>query len=371
MKVLLCTPYVQNPNVITGGINIWGKNIVQYYAENPSDIDMIPVSFDRKVFIDPTTNVIKRFVTGIKDYKTSISDALAVIDREKINVMHLCTSAQLSLFKDYYLLRKAKEKNVKTAIHFHFGRIPELLKLNNWECKMVLRICKTVDSIVVMDRKSFTALKNRGFDNVFYLPNPLSDDIIDDIEKESGKIERIPNKVIYVGHLIKTKGIYELVEACKDVPNIDLHLIGTYGEEEKNNILSIVGNDAKWLHLRGGIPHSEVIKEMLSAGVFILPSYTEGFPNVILESMAASCAIVATNVGAIPEILDFGRVGECGIELKPRDVLSIKEKLNALMKDTTAIAPLGMKARKKVVETYTMRVVCKQLEDIWKNTAIR
>ena len=59
MKVLLCTPYVQNPNVITGGINIWGKNIVQYYAENPSDIDMIPVSFDRKVFIMSETRTIR------------------------------------------------------------------------------------------------------------------------------------------------------------------------------------------------------------------------------------------------------------------------------------------------------------------------
>ena len=44
-------------------------------------------------------------------------------------------------------------------------------------------------------------------------------------------------------------------------------------------------------------------KDYAQADLFVFPSYSEGFPNVILESMAAGCAIVTTNVGAIPQML--------------------------------------------------------------------
>jgi len=54
---------------------------------------------------------------------------------------------------------------------------------------------------------------------------------------------------------------------------------------------------------------------------FILPSYTEGFPNVILEAMALGKPIIATSVGAIPEILSE----ECGVVMKPRDQRDIEQ----------------------------------------------
>jgi len=48
----------------------------------------------------------------------------------------------------------------------------------------------------------------------------------------------------------------------------------------------------------------------------VLPSHTEAFPFVVLEAMALGKAIVATDVGAIPEMLAW----ECGILVKPKDV---------------------------------------------------
>jgi hypothetical protein len=49
-------------------------------------------------------------VSRFNDYKTAIKDAFSVICEKNVDVMHLCTSAQLSLFKDLYLLKKAKKK---------------------------------------------------------------------------------------------------------------------------------------------------------------------------------------------------------------------------------------------------------------------
>ena len=63
---------------------------------------------------------------------------------------------------------------------------------------------------------------------------------------------------------------------------------------------------------------------LLSASdVFVLPSYTEGFPNVIIEAMAMGKPIIATSVGAIPEMLDEG----CGVVVPPKDADSLQKAL--------------------------------------------
>lgn len=370
-KVLFCSPYLQKAGVVTGGINVWGNNIISYYKSVNSDVDLIPVSFDRRYAVQEDTGIIKRLYYGIRDYRESIADALRTIKERNIDVMHLCTSAQLSLFKDLYLLKKAHSLGAKTVVHFHFGRIPELSIKKNWEWKMILRVCQCADSVVVMDVSSYNTLKHTGLSNVSYLPNPLSVEIMDLISQLEGKVVRRQNRVLYVGHVIPTKGVFELVEACSEIDNIELDVIGPCDDKIRSELLQIAQrkNNGQWLRLRGNISHKDVIGEMLSSGIFILPSYTEGFPNVILESMASSCSIIATNVGAIPEILGFRTQNACGIEIAPKDVESIRQHVSELVVQVDTQKTLGQKAKRRVFSTYSMLSVWKQLQEIWIKTS--
>lgn len=371
INVLFCTPYLQTAEVVSGGIGIWGNNIINHHKKVDSNIKLIPISFDRKYDVTETDGAIKRLYHGVKDYWSCIKKVFARIDEGGIDALHLCTSAQLSLYKDLYILKKARKKGVKTAIHFHFGRIPEIVEANNREGKMVLKVCKAADTVIVMDKRSYLCLVDKGFTNVHYLPNPLSEHIIDEINSESESVKRIDNKVLFVGHVIAAKGVRELVKACLDIPGIELHIVGTVGDSIKADLLAMANkrDGGSWMKLRGAMPHTEVIREMLSAGVFILPTYTEGFPNVILESMASSCAILSTGVGAIPEMLDFGTEHPCGVELEVKSVNSVKENLIKLLEDKTKMHLLGKMAKDKVLRTYSMSIIWKQLSEIWTKTA--
>ena len=114
------------------------------------------------------------------------------------------------------------------------------------------------------------------------------------------------------------------------------------------------------------MPHDEVIKEMLAAGVFCLPSYTEGFPNVILESMACGCSIIATPVGAIPEMLQFDSNEMCGLKVSVGDVDSIVKQISELLFNNDLRYNCRRNAVKRVNELYAIPVVWNQLQKIWR-----
>ena len=369
MKILFCTPYLAGEGIVLSGIGVWANNILDYYKSLDSDVEVVPLSFDRRYNVSGKSSTLDRLIYGVRDYWRPIKSALDYMSNEKVDVLHLCSSAQLSLYKDLYVLKMAKKKGVKTAIHFHFGRIPELMKANNREAKMIKRVCKTADTVIVMDQRSHDALQAEGFSNVHNLPNPLSMSIIEDVKKLKESITRIENRVIYVGHIIPSKGITELVTACAQVDGIELHLIGTITDEYLKELQNIASakNNGTWLKYRGKMPHDEVIKEMLAAGVFCLPSYTEGFPNVILESMACGCSIIATPVGAIPEMLQFDNTHNmCGLKVDVKQVDCIKIQLDVILHAKNLRDRYRIKATNRVNELYAVPVVWNQLQTIWK-----
>lgn len=367
MKVLFCTPYKQLPGVVFSGINIWARNILGFYHESKSTIEVLPVSFDRRYQVEVNTFILKRVYFGLRDYLHPIRETRCALKADNIDVLHLCSSAHISLIKDLYVLKMASKYNAKSAIHFHFGRIPEVLKSNNWEAKLLLKVCKKANTVIVMDKASMTALENKGLKNVCYLPNPVSNDTLNEIDSFH-EVKREKSKLLFVGHVIPTKGVYELVHACSTMNNIELHLVGTITEEVRKDLQNIASTneDGNWLVIRGGMSHDEVIKEMLSSAVFVLPSYTEGFPNVILESMACGCSIVATKVGAIPEMLDIDNSETCGICVEPKSIEDLRMALQKMTEDKDFASGCGRNAQKRVRELYSMPQVWNQLASIWE-----
>lgn len=368
IKVLFCSPYRQEYGYVQGGMAVWGANILNYAnrLKNP-EVELVPISFDRKFYIGNNISLVKRIVLGIKELYYSVKEAECIMKTGTIDCVHICSSASLSLFKDIFLLIKAKQYGVKSYIHFHFGRIPLILERGGWEKFLLKQVITLSDGVITMTECSFKALRECGFVNVKNLPNPLSLEIIQKIEKLKGKYIRIPNRILYVGHVTRTKGVWELVEACSKIGGIDLRIVGRITDEQKVELRQVAGNGAdKWCHFVGEISHDRVLEEFQQAGLFVFPSYSEGFPNVILEAMASGCPIAASNVGAIPEILDiYGDA--CGLCFLSRNILEVEKSIRSLIFNEQEKKKIAVKASKRVHEKYAMPIVWQQMVEIWRS----
>ena len=361
MKILLASPY----EGAIGGIVRWTQHILGHYNSTwhkDCEIDILPMG--RQSFTN-INSAIKRIYYGIRDYYNFFVKEKEMMKAKKYDLFHLVSSASISLFKDIVMLKAAKKKGVRTIVHFHFGRIPALAQKNNWEWKMICKVVALSDTTIVLDKASLETLHEAGFKNVAQLPNPVAPQVTELITET----ERKERTLLFAGHGIRTKGVYELVEACKQIPDIKLRLIGNIADGVKAELETIADN-ADWLDIAGEYPYEKTIAEMLACDVFVLPTYTEGFPNVILESMACGCAIVTTPVGAIPEMLEEEAGKKYGILVEPQNTPALKDGIETMLNNKELKEECRKNVQQRVNERYNIDAVWKQMVDIWKNTAI-
>lgn len=360
IKVLLCSPYGKK----VGGIQRWTGHILNYYNKHETNVELKQF-YPNKGGAYQNTSFLARLYLGIKSYLPFLADLQKELKTNQYDVVHFASSASLSLVRDIISLKIARRRGVKTIVHFHFGRIPELYEKQNWEQKLLHCVINLTDKTVVIDQASYYILNKQGYNNIELLPNPLTPQVAE-IIKINSNIEKKDRKIVFAGHVVRTKGVFELVEACKGIENIKLKMIGYVTDDIKGKIKEEAGEDNEsWLEIAGEQSFENTIKEMLSAAVFVLPTYTEGFPNVIIESMACGCPIVTTCVGAIPEMLDIKNGNNHGICVEPKNVKALKESIQIMLNNREYALECGKNAQRRVNELYSMSKVWNQLEVIW------
>jgi glycosyltransferase involved in cell wall biosynthesis len=116
--------------------------------------------------------------------------------------------------------------------------------------------------------------------------------------------------LLFVGNLVHVKGIDVLLSACTQLPRQlgpwQLHLVGEgplRGRLVRQSNSLGIGDHVRF---HGSIPHEVLPDWFRAADLFVLPSRSEGVPNVLLEAAACGLPFVASDVGGIPEIADIG-----------------------------------------------------------------
>ena len=365
VKVLLISPYKGT----VGGISRWTGHILEFYKRKGHDDVHLEQFYGRNEethIVHGGDSVVKRFILGIGSYLPLVKDVKTKLKTGNYDILHICSSGSYGLVRDWLLLKAAKRHAVKTVIHFRFGRIPALLNQKGWESSLLNKVLTQTDRIVVLDKATLSALTYKGYTKVQLIPNLVSIKLEDAIRKCSS-CNRASRTVLFVGHAIESKGIYELIKAVAQMSDMTLRIVGFAPEATKTLANECFGNSASNVVFVGELSYEETIKEMLTCTVLSLPSYSEGFPNVILEGMACGCSIVATPVGAIPEMFVINGENPCGVCVPVGDVAELRESINELINNPTKAKTLGENARKRVNEVYSMPKVWELLVGMWNS----
>lgn len=117
----------------------------------------------------------------------------------------------------------------------------------------------------------------------------------------------------YIGILEKWKGILEFTGAIPKIlekrKDVKFSIVGDGKlRDEVKKCLDINNLNYK-VKVVGWIPHDELPKYLNELKLLVLPSYTEGLPNIMLETMVCGTPVLATSVGAIPDIIKDGKTG--------------------------------------------------------------
>lgn len=356
MKVLLVSP-LPPP---TGGIARWSQIVINYF-EKKDDIELTNIDISKK-YKGKTTWLKRVLYGGFGIFKVS-HEVQKALKNGSFDVMHMTTSGSLAVFRDIVLMKIAGRHAVHIVYHLHFGRIPQLAEKGTLEWRLLKRAFRLSDLVMPIDKKTEeTIRKNCPETTVKLCPNPVDTDaLISLIQPYDKRIK----KIVYLGHIIKTKGVEELLDAWKTISEeyheYRLELIGGAYDQEYADGLKVNGSAV----LIGEKPHNEAMRDLASSSVFILPSYTEGFPNAVLEAMTLKVPIIATRVGDIPEMLKDG----AGILIEPGSASAIEKALRLALDNADECAKMADRAFNRVLENYGIETVMKTYIETWENTA--
>ena len=354
-KVLLLGPY----SAPTGGVKIWMQNLVSECTTlGLAEIQVLDWWPKKRILLNYSRR--HRSIKGILALPKPLVRLTGKLFTFRPTVVHIASSGGMGVARDIFVILICKAFSVPSIYHLHFGRIPKIIEAGSLEAKLILLAAKMSWHTIVLDEMSESALLKCGLKkNLKKIPNFIQESVI---ESSPTSNSTLGNYVLYSGHLIPQKGIRELAQAWEatDKQEWNLILLGAVQPDFKKEFEQMLIKQEQILHL-DELDHHKALYLIANAQIVVLPSHTEGFPLVILEAMALGRAIIGTKVGAMEEMLREG----CGILVNQGDSIEIALSLKTLMENQVLRSSIGDRARKRVLEKFTSKIVIRQYLALW------
>jgi glycosyltransferase involved in cell wall biosynthesis len=159
--------------------------------------------------------------------------------------------------------------------------------------------------------------------------------------------------------LYRDKGQAVLLEAAKDLPDLQVVLAGAGPDEERLRLLAAeldIVDRVSFLGFRQDVPNLLAAADML-----VLPTLNEAFGIAIVEAMAASRPVVATRVGGPEDIIGAGT----GLLVPPSDPAALRVALRRLMDEPGLARQLAANGRSRVEDHFSLDMVTARLSDVY------
>jgi glycosyltransferase involved in cell wall biosynthesis len=294
--------------------------------------------------------------------------ALAILAR-RAAIVHLNTSLNARAYwRDLAYLLVARLCGTRVLYQVHGGALPQQFFARSRILTAFLRrMLQIPDAIVVLAQVELQAYRKFvPTQQVFLCPNGIDC-------AAYAKFVRVlsdaapPLKLVYVGRLVREKGLYEALHGLKLAhargERAQLVLVGTGPEEARlRRLAEELGLAADVSFVKPAFGESK-IKLLSDADVLILASYSEGLPYTLLEAMAAGTPAITTYVGAIPDVVTDG---VHGLLVPPQDPEAIARAIGTLAADRNLLARMGAACRSRIAGRYSLERLSGEIRRLYQ-----
>lgn len=304
MKILMVGPNAHSK----GGIATVIANFKLFYRDN-------------QVFYFDSWKETTRLSTGIQAFFRIKKN----VKKMDIDIVHFHVAQKGSFYRKS-LLAKRIRKQTRLIFHMHASQFDTFYEDASPRIKKYIsKTLDQLDGLVVLSQEWANFYQTITKTPITIIENAV--EIPEAVSYESKSTE-----LITLGRIGMRKGSYDTLQLAKRIqpvfPEVKFIL---YGDGELDTIeQQIKAENITNVYLGGWISKEEQKKIMKKSVLHLLPSYQEGLPMSILETMSYGVPNLTTNVGGIPQVL---RDGENGMVVKPGDIDAMFEKLSMFLED--------------------------------------
>jgi glycosyltransferase involved in cell wall biosynthesis len=244
---------------------------------------------------------------------------------------------------------------------------PALNVLNRWSYRFAQRVLGNSGSVVEL----LTNVERVPARKVVEIPNFVDESYFASEPQERRQEQRqdwgIPDGALVVGvvaRLAAVKNHAMLLRACVQVDDVHVVLVGDGPERSSLEQLSANLNMSQRVHFLGTLVSKSNIHQYFD--ISALCSRSEGFPNSLLEALAAGRAVLATRVGGVPDVVQHE---SNGLLVESGDVEAMRAGLLRLKADPILRARLGSAGRQLIQNEFSEGVVIRRLQSLYRELA--
>lgn len=280
----------------------------------------------------------------------------AAVLAHRAAIVHLNTALTVRAYwRDLAYAIVARLCGATVLYQVHGGALPQAFcRGHRLLTPFVRATLRLADAIVAMSASEADAFRRFvGSIPVFAFPNGVDCTPYATLVR-AGSSPGVPLRLLYIGRLVREKGLYELLQGlalarCQGVA-AELVIAGA-GPEEARLRQTAVAQGLECVSFLGPVRGAAKMTLLERADVFVLPSYAEGLPYALLESMAAGVPVIATRVGGIPELVADG---SNGLLVEPQAPQAIAVAIRTLACDREALARMSAASRATIAARYSI-----------------
>jgi len=305
-------------------------------------------------------NKLLKILDGIKSW---FQFSILTLSR-KHNLVHIHFASRGSVLRKIPLTIIAKKRHIPIILHAHGA---EFKIFHDDECspfkkKRIRNFLNRASCLIVLSqswKKYYTSICDLPADKIYVMKNPVDVSNIKVFNNENDSNRIIMNSNGRIGH---RKGSFDLLRSFKlltpEIRSKSSFVATGDGEINKWNDYIIKNQLTDFAKTTGWISNDEFFNLRKKCSIFLLPSYDEGLPMALLESMAHGQVPIVSPVGGIPEVIENMKNG---ILVEPGDIKGLANAITLLVSDNDLRHELSIKARETAltldINNYMLHII--------------